>query len=126
VSLPRNGLPILQERHEGRIVGEEKVEGKEIGAIDLDEPLDLEPSRGDPHGLAGAPEAERLQPGDGPIQVLACQQEVHVLGGTRSRIDRDGQSTRERVRDLGGIEVLDDAAQLGVEIEHAGRLSHGR
>ena len=112
MSLPRNGLPILQERHEGRIVGEEKVEGKEIGAIDLDEPLDLELAGGDPHGFPGATEAEGFQPGAGPIEMLAWEQEIHVLGGARRRVDRDGEATRERVRDRGRVEAEDDAARL--------------
>ena len=121
MSLPRNGLPILQERHEGRIVGEEKVEGKEIGAIDLDEPLDLEPSRGDPHGLAGAPEAEGFEPGAGALEMVAGKQEIHVLRGARRRIDRDGEPTGEGVRNPGRVEAVDDRAQLRVEVEHAGR-----
>src|SRR5439155_9269686 len=122
---PLHADAVGAELHEGGIDGADQVDGQHIGAVDGDQPVDLEASARRRRGPSRALVAEGGEDSQRTLAGRARDEDLDLLGRPRDGVHGDGEAARQRVGHPRPVEGLDDPAELGVERQHPREAYHG-
>src|SRR5438445_12917973 len=110
-------MPVRQETRQPRVDWHQQVKRKQISALNLEEPLDLNAAFRDAHRSPRRPESKRLDGAHGAIGAPAPDQQIDVFGHARRRVDGNREATSHLAADAGSVELLGDSEELNVQVE---------